>query len=78
LSKKASFKQKQFRREEIRLTKKNRDVSPDVLYLKNIGIIASEEKASEIISNIQRLVKEKRINIELAVKLWKASLQEKK
>ncbi len=50
--------------------------SMDVMYLKQLGIEASEERAPEIISAIQKLAKEKRINLEYAVKLWKETIIE--
>lgn len=51
--------------------------SLDVLFLKKLGIEASEERAPEIVLEIQKLAKEKKINLEYAVKLWKETIIEK-
>ncbi|MEI8363955.1 MAG: hypothetical protein WCF78_00665 [archaeon] len=51
--------------------------SLDVMFLKKLGIEASEERAPGIILAIQNLAKEKKINLEYAVKLWKETIIEK-
>ena len=71
---KASFKRKQVLL-ELKGKKnpfgKNSKINPDIAFLKQLGINASEKNASEIVSKLQQLVKDKKINIELAVKRWK-------
>ena len=74
MGKGSNFKRKtQKIKENIRpFSKKSKlKESMDVMYLKQLGIVASEERAPEIIAMIMKMVKEDKINWELAVKRWK-------